>query len=86
MLGPHEMTALHGAIREALDGLERAAVLVPPTDLIWKGRLLRLRAALADEARLRHVHVAHQSDAGSCHRSEASEPEPRFVQESRSVA
>jgi hypothetical protein len=46
------------AIDTALDGLERAIVLVPPADVQWRGRLVTLRRLLAEEAGRRPVGLA----------------------------
>jgi hypothetical protein len=81
-----DLEASNVAIQAVLEGLERAVTLLPAGELIWKGRFLRLRAVLAEEAKLPHVHdVARRSDAGLSRRSVGSPRESRAVQGSGSV-
>lgn len=85
MAGPNEVIALGAAIVAALEGLERAAELVPANEMVWKGRLLRARAEIAREARQRHVSPVPDAEPPR-QSAEESTREPRFVRGSRSVA
>lgn len=50
-----EDEALTVALDVALAGLEKAIGLLPPADLVWKGKLLTVRRLLAEEAGRRPV-------------------------------
>lgn len=84
-MAAHQEDALSAEVRaaigEAFIGLDRAVALIPPTETTWRGRLLRVRATLAHEAKQRHVSLLAADE--SSRRLEASPRESRSVRESR---